>query len=328
MTHSIDILGVGNAIVDTLVRVDDTALAALGLSKSTMQLIDAPTSARLSSVLSDPVLASGGSVANTIAGIASFGGRARFVGKVADDSFGARFADDLKTMGVVFDTPPLTGDYDTGRCLVYVTPDGERTMCTHLGAANRLSPDDIIEDEIASAGIVFLEGYLFDPADAKRAFAKAASFARTHSRRVALTLSDVFCVEGHRDGFRALIDHQVDILFANEAEIMALYQTDFDSALNAARTSPALTIVTRGAKGSIILAPGGDIAVPAAPVPEVVDTTGAGDLFAAGFLYGLSQHMPLARCGALASAAAAEVISHTGARPLMVLKSLIKAEQV
>ncbi len=324
MTHDIDVLGIGNAIVDMLCRVDDTALDALGLRKSSMQLIDAATADRLTAAAQTPVLQSGGSVANSIAGIASFGGRTHFIGKVASDDLGRAFAHDLTALGAGFTTPPLADGPTTARCLVYVTPDGERTMCTYLGAANRLTTGDIDAAQIARAGIVFLEGYLFDPAEAKQAFIKAADLARQANRKVALSLSDTFCVEGHRADFRALIDTQVDILFANAAEICALFQTsDLDAALQAARTLKPLTIVTRSGDGSVIFDGTDQHTIAAHPVAQVVDTTGAGDLYAAGFLYGLSQGMALPQCGALASRSAAHIIGHIGARPNVVLKSLI-----
>jgi adenosine kinase len=267
---------------------------------------------------------SGGSAANTIVGLASLGARAAFIGKVRDDLLGRVFTHDIRAAGVAFDTEPAQAGPSTGRCYILVTPDGERTMNTFLGAAQDLGIDDIPDDSVADAAITYLEGYLWDPQNAKDAFLKAAKIAHGSGRRVALTLSDAFCVDRWRDEFLELIrGRTVDILFANEAELHSLYQTaDFDTALAALRRDAALAVVTRSEKGCVVVAEGGAERVPAFPVERVVDTTGAGDLFAAGFLSGLARgrdHLTAARLGALA---AAEVIQHLGARPETSLKAL------
>jgi sugar/nucleoside kinase (ribokinase family) len=266
---------------------------------------------------------SGGSAANTIAGVASLGGRAHFVGKVAADELGEIFAHDIRAIGATYETAPLTDGPATARCLINVTPDGERTMCTYLGASVRLTPADVTPEAVIDAHTLYLEGYLFDPDEARRAFAKAAAIARGAGRSIALSLSDPFVVERHRAGLLAFIDAEVDVLLANEAEAGALFHTaDLDGALEALRGRVRIAVVTRGAAGSVILANGSTIPIAAEPVDKLVDTTGAGDQYAAGFLVGLARGRALAECGRLGSLAAAEVIAHVGPRPQTNLDAL------
>jgi sugar/nucleoside kinase (ribokinase family) len=321
-----DVLGLGNAIVDVITRADDAFLATHGMRKGGMALIDEARAAQIYDAMGPAVEISGGSAANTIVGAAGFGARAAFVGKIKDDQLGAAFAHDIRAAGVEFTTPPAADGPSTGRCYVLVTPDGERTMNTYLGAAQDLHPRDIDADTVAGAAITYLEGYLWDPAHAKEAFVKAAAIAHEAKRTVALTLSDAFCVDRWRHEFLHLVrSGTVDLLFANENELQSLYQTtDFDAALTALRADARFAVVTRSEKGCVVVDRADTIAAPAFPVARVVDTTGAGDLFAAGFLFGLARgasHDKAARLGALA---AAEVISHIGARPEVSLKTLAR----
>jgi len=319
----LDVVGVGNALVDVLSQAADAFLVAQGLSKGAMQLVDEAHARELYAAMGPAVEMSGGSAANTIVGVASFGGRAHYVGKVRDDQLGEVFRHDLRAVGVGYGTPPATSGPATGRCLIVVTPDAQRTLTTYLGASSQLGPADIDRDLIERAGILYLEGYLFDPPAAQQAFHVAAGIAHGAGRKVALTLSDPFCVGRHRDAFRELVERHVDILFANEAEIRALYEaSDFDAALQQVRRRCAVAALTRSEHGSVIVA-GDEVHVVAAhPVKAVVDTTGAGDLYAAGFLIGLSRGVDLGTCGRLGSLAAAEVISHVGARPQTPLAGL------
>jgi len=319
-----DVLGIGNAIVDVIAHAEDDFLVAHGMHKGAMMLIDEARAQAIYEAMGPAVESSGGSAANTIVGIASLGGRAAFVGKVNDDELGHTFAHDIRAAGVAFDTPPASEGPSTARCYIMVTPDGERTMNTYLGAAQDLHPNDIDEAAIAASAIVYLEGYLWDPPHAKEAFLKAAKIAHGAGRRVALTLSDAFCVDRYRPEFLELVrGGTVDILFANERELHSLYQTaDFDTALAALRGEVKLAVITRSEKGCVVVSRDAVHAVPALPVERVVDVTGAGDLFAAGFLIGHSRgkdHGTAARLGALA---AAEVIQHLGARPEASLKAL------
>ncbi len=319
-----DVIGIGNAIVDVIARTEDDFLVARGMRKGTMALIDEARAGAIYDAMGPAVEISGGSAANTIVGVASLGARAAFVGKVKHDVLGGVFSHDIQAAGVAFATPAAASGPSTGRCYVLVTPDGERTMNTYLGAAQELYPADIDADAIASAGITYLEGYLWDPPHAKEAFLKAAEIAHAAERRVALTLSDVFCVDRHRGEFLDLIrTGAVDLVFANERELHSLYATaDFDAALAALRQDARLAVITRSEKGCLVVTREETEAVPAIPVERVVDATGAGDLFAAGFLVGLARaadHRTAARLGALA---AAEVIGHLGARPETSLKAL------
>jgi sugar/nucleoside kinase (ribokinase family) len=321
-----DVLGIGNAIVDVLARTDDDFLARQKMRKGAMQLIDESQAARIYDAMGPAVEVSGGSAANTIVGAASLGARTAFVGKVKDDELGRVFAHDIRAAGVAFTTPPASAGPSTARCYVLVTPDGERTMNTFLGAAQDLHPNDIDADAIAAAQIIYLEGYLWDPPRAKEAFLKAAKIAHDAERDVALTLSDAFCVDRYRAEFLDLIRNgTVDLVFANERELHRLYETaDFDTALKALRNDARLAVVTRSEKGCLVVSREGTDAVPANPIDRLVDATGAGDLFAAGFLVGLSRgadNRTAARLGALA---AAEVIQHLGARPEMSLKDLAR----
>jgi sugar/nucleoside kinase (ribokinase family) len=319
-----DVVGIGNAIVDIIGRCDEAFLAKHGCAKGSMQLVDAAAVAKLYDDMGPAVEISGGSGANTIVGVASFGGKAGFIGKTADDQFGQIFGHDIRTAGVTFTTPAAAkGSEPTGRCLVLVTPAGQRTMNTFLGVSPQLGGGEVDTDLVASARIVYLEGYLFDRPEAKAAFRQAAGIAAKAGRQVALSLSDSFCVDRHRAEFLELIRSSVDILFANEAEITSLYQTkSFDEAARRAAVDTKLAALTRSEKGSVILGGGKSIAVPAAPVAKVVDTTGAGDLYAAGFLFGLATGRDLETAGRLGSLAAAEIISHIGARPEVSLKKL------
>jgi sugar/nucleoside kinase (ribokinase family) len=319
-----DVLGIGNAIVDVLARTDDDFLVRQNMRKGAMTLIDEDRASAIYDAMGPAVEISGGSAANTIVGCASLGGRAAFVGKVKDDELGRVFAHDIRAAGVAFDTPPAFDGPSTARCYVLVSPDGERTMNTYLGAAQDLHPRDIDPETIAASAITYLEGYLWDPKHAKDAFLKAAASAHEASRLVALTLSDAFCVDRWRDEFLGLVRAgTVDLLFANEAELHSLYQTaDFDTALAALRREARLAVVTRSEHGCVVVTRDQALAVPAAPVERVVDTTGAGDLFAAGFLYGLSQGAGHERAASLGALAAAEVIQHLGARPETSLKAL------
>jgi len=324
MTVRYDVLGIGNAIVDVLARTEDDFLVRHGMRKGAMMLIDEARATTIYEAMGPAVEISGGSAANTIVGCASFGGRAAFVGKVKDDGLGHVFAHDIRAAGVAFDTPPGSAGPSTGRCYVLVTADGERTMNTYLGAAQDLHPRDIDTDAVAGAAITYLEGYLWDPKHAKEAFLKAAAAAHAAKRLVALTLSDAFCVDRWRDEFLALVrDGTVDLLFANEAELRSLYQTaDFDTALAALRREAPLAVVTRSEKGCIVATRDRVLAVEAAPIERVVDTTGAGDLFAAGFLIGTARGADHERAACLGALAAAEVIQHLGARPQASLKTL------
>lgn len=324
MSDRFDVIAVGNAIVDVLAQVSHEFIAAQGLIPASMTLIDEPRADALTELFHGAVIEAGGSAANTMTGIASLGGRAAFIGKVADDALGARFTTAFRQAGVHFESAPRNGPPGTARSLIAVTPDGQRSMNTYLGASTLLGPEDVDRDLVQSGAILFLEGYLFDKPEAKAAFVRAAEFAQAGGRRTALTLSDLFCVERHRDSFRHLVEHHVDILFANEAEILALYETgDLAEALRRARAHCPLVAVTRSAAGSLIAAGELQVVVPAEPT-EVVDTTGAGDLYAAGFLYGLSRGLPLPDCGRLGSIAAAEVISHIGPRPQASLAVLAR----
>jgi sugar/nucleoside kinase (ribokinase family) len=319
-----DVLGIGNALVDVLARAEDEFLASNNLEKGAMTLVNEHEAKALYGKIGPAVEVSGGSAANTIAGVASFGGRASYIGKVAGDSLGDIFAHDITAAGVTFDCPRADAGH-TGHCTILVTPDAQRTMNTFLGASSGLSGDDVDETQVASAGIVYLEGYLFDPAPAKEAFYKAAKAAHKAKRTVALTLSDSFCVERYRDEFKTLVESEIDLLFANEAEIMALYETDtFDDALQIVREKCSVAALTRSEAGSVIVR-GDDVHVIAADkVAKVVDSTGAGDLYAAGFLYGYATGHDLKTCGQLASLAAGEVIGHFGARPEKNLAQLAK----
>jgi adenosine kinase len=319
-----DVIGIGNAIVDVIARAEDDFLVAHGMHKGTMALIDQARAEKIYQAMGPAVESSGGSAANTIVGVASFGARAAFVGKVKDDELGRAFAHDIRASRVAFDSKPADDGPSTARCYIMVTPDGERTMNTFLGAAQDLKPADIDEAKIASAALVYLEGYLWDPPQAKEAFVKAAAIAHKAGRRVALTLSDAFCVDRYRAEFLALIRKgTVDIIFANEHELHSLYETaDFDTAVKALRHEAKLAVVTRSEKGCVVVTRKTIEAVQAMPIDRVVDVTGAGDLFAAGFLVGLARgkdNRTAARLGALA---AAEVIQHIGARPAVSLKAL------
>ncbi len=318
-----DVVAVGNAIVDVLKSVPEAFLVEESIAKAGMTLIDEARANHLTTRFDGSVIAAGGSAANTMTGVASFGGRAGFIGKVADDELGARFTKEFRAAGVAFTTTPLSAPPGTARCLIAVTADGQRSMSTYLGASTFLVANDIDEELIAAGGLLFLEGYLFDRDEAKAAFVHAAETARGARRKVALTLSDLFCVERHRDSFKHLVAGHIDILFANEREILGLYETDsLNAALSVARSACPTVIVTRSEHGSLIAAGDDTFTIAAAPVSRVVDTTGAGDQYAAGFLFGHARGRSLPECGALASLAAAEVISHMGPRPESSLREL------
>ena len=321
-----DVLGIGNAIVDVIARTEDDFLVAQKMRKGTMQLIDEAQAAKIYDAMGPAVEVSGGSAANTTVGAASLGARAAFIGKVKDDELGRVFAHDIRAAGVAFTTPPASAGPSTARCYVLVTPDGERTMNTFLGAAQDLHPNDIDADAIAATRIVYLEGYLWDPPHAKEAFLKAAKIAHAAERDVALTLSDAFCVDRYRAEFLDLIrSGTVDLVFANERELHSLYETaDFDTAVNALRKDARLAVVTRSEKGCLVVTREETDAVPASPIARVVDATGAGDLFAAGFLVGLARGADNRTAAHLGALAAAEVIQHLGARPETSLKELAR----
>ncbi|MGD9801911.1 MAG: adenosine kinase [Hyphomicrobiaceae bacterium] len=318
-----DVVGIGNAIVDIIGHCNDAFLAEHGAIKGHMRLVDAATVESLYVAMGPAIEISGGSSANTMVGLASFGGKAGFIGKIADDELGQIFGHDIQAANVTFKANPSQGGSSTGRSLILVTPDGERTMNTFLGVAPELGQREIDAELISAAQVIYLEGYLFDRPDAKAAFRQAAKIAKSAGRKVALTLSDSFCVERHRAEFLDLIRSEVDILFANESEITSLYRVaSFDDAVRLARADNELAVLTRSAKGSLILQ--GEKAITVAPelVARVVDTTGAGDLYAAGFLYGFTAGKPLDICGRLGSIAASEVIGHVGARPETPLAKL------
>ncbi len=319
-----DVLGIGNAIFDVLVRTDEAFLSRHGMTKGSMALIDEARAAAIYGDMGPATEMSGGSAANTIVGLASFGARAAYVGKVKDDQIGKLYTHDIRAAGVAFDTKPAPGGPATGCSYILVTGDGERTMNTYLGAAQDLTPDDIDAAQIAAARIVYLEGYLWDPKNAKEAFVKASEIAHQAGRQVALTLSDSFCVDRYRDEFLGLMRNgTVDLVFANEAELHSLYETsDFDTALKQLRIDARLGVVTRSEKGCVVASGEGVISVPAFPIAQMVDTTGAGDLFAAGFLFGLVRGAGYENAGRLGALAAAEVIQHIGARPQVSLKEL------
>jgi sugar/nucleoside kinase (ribokinase family) len=323
-----DVVGIGNAIVDVLAKAEDKFLSEHKLNKGAMTLIDAPTAGRLYQAMAPAVECSGGSAANTMAGIASLGGRGAFIGKVCADQLGSVFNHDIKAAGVAFSTAPSKGGPPTARCLIFVTHDGQRTMQTYLGACVELKPDDVRMEQIQGARITYLEGYLWDPPEAKEAFRKAVKIAHGAGRRVALSLSDPFCVGRHRDEFLEMVENDVDILFANEAEITSLYQTsNFDDALQRVRQKKdRIAALTRSEKGAVIVSGDQVHQVPAEKVAQVVDTTGAGDLFAAGFLYGLTHGHNLASAGRIGVICAGEIISHFGARPEVSLKDLVKTK--
>jgi sugar/nucleoside kinase (ribokinase family) len=319
-----DVLGIGNAIFDVLVQTDEAFLSGHGMAKGGMALIDETRAASIYRDMGPATEMSGGSGANTIVGIAGLGARTAFVGKVREDQIGRLYTHDIRAAGVTFETRPASGGPATGCSYILITPDGERTMNTYLGAAQELTPEDIDAAQVAASAILYLEGYLWDPKSAKQAFVKASTIAHQAGRQVALTLSDAFCVGRYRDEFLDLMRKgTVDLIFANEAELQSLYQTaDFDAALKQLRSDTKLGVVTRSEKGCVVASKDGIIAVPAFPVQKIVDTTGAGDLFAAGFLFGLVRGAGYENAGRLGALAAAEVIQHIGARPQVSLKQL------
>ena len=338
-SDSFDVCAIGNALVDVIADASDDFLRAHKIQKGGMTLVDAERASELYDVIGPTVQMSGGSAANTVAGVASLGGKPAYMGKVKADQLGAIFRHDMHAMGVHFATPPAPerrhtiepvanerrGGAPTGRCLILVTPDAQRSMNTYLGAAVEFGPGDIQPDVIKHSQVTYLEGYLYDRPEAKEAFHGAAKIVHESGRKLSLTLSDVFCVERHRAAFLDLIKNQVDILFANQNELLALYQTnDLDSAVAQARAHCEIAVTTRSEKGALIAAGKNTIEIPAEPIAKVVDTTGAGDLFAAGFLFGFTQKQSLEKCARLGAICAAEVISHYGPRPQQSLKALVE----
>src|SRR6267154_409479 len=321
-----DVLGIGNAIFDVLVQTDESFLGRHGMTKGGMALIDEARALSIYQDMGPAIEMSGGSAANTIVGVANLGARAAYVGKVRDDQIGRLYMHDIRAAQVAFETKPAADGPATGCSYILVTPDGERTMNTYLGAAQELMPDDIDAAQVAASAMVYLEGYLWDPKNAKQAFVKASTIAHGAGRQVALTLSDSFCVDRYRGEFLDLMrGGTVDLVFANEAELHSLYQTsDFDTALKQLRNDTRLGIVTRSEKGCVVASRDGVVVVPAFPIQKLVDTTGAGDLFAAGFLFGMVRNAGHEKAGRLGGLAAAEVIQHIGARPQTSLKELAK----
>lgn len=322
------VTGIGNALVDILATTTDDFLDAQdaqhGMKRGSMNLIDQPRAIELYDAMGPARQVSGGSAANTMAAFASLGGKGAYIGKVADDQLGAIFSHDMNAIGTHYDIAPLTGGPETGRCMIFVAPDGQRTMNTFLGAAVELGPDDIDEELIAASAVTYLEGYLYDPPLAMQAFQKAATIAHRAGRKVSLSLSDPFCVARHRDEFLDLVDNHVDILFGNEEEIISLYQVrDWSEVPALVKDKCDIVILTRSEKGSVIFKDGEAFVIAAEPVAKVADTTGAGDAYAAGFLFGYTQGLPMEECGRIASIAAAEVISHIGPRPEQALSGLI-----
>ena len=320
-----DITGIGNAIVDVVAPAPEAFLSKHDMRKGGMALIDAAAADALYAAMPQGAESSGGSVANTCAAAAALGARVAYLGMVADDGLGDAFRRDIAAAGVHFPTAPLHGGAATARCLILVTPDGQRTMNTFLGACVAFGEADLDEAAIAGSAVLYLEGYLFDPPAAQAAFRRAAAIAHAAGRQVALSLSDAFCVDRHRAAFRELVANDVDILFGNEAEVCSLYELgEFDAAAEAARADVSLAVLTRSEQGSLVLRGAERVMVPAEPA-AVVDTTGAGDAYAAGFLAGLTAGRPLDQCGRLGSIAAAEIIGHYGARPLADLRALAAA---
>ncbi len=326
MTARHHVLAIGNALVDVIVEAKPEFLAQRGIVKGSMRLIPADEAETLYAAMGSGREISGGSAANTVAGMAAMGAKVGFVGRVADDQLGAIFAHDIRAAGVDFTTSPSTEGNSTGRCLILVTPDGDRTMNTYLGACQELSEADLDAEAVAATEILYLEGYLWDPPAPRAAMKKAIAVARAHNRKVAFTLSDVFCVEGHRADFLDLLSQHVDLVFGNEHEVCALYQTNsLEAAMAELAKHACTTVVTRSGDGAVVLAGGERHVVPAEPAIRVLDTTGAGDLFAGGFMAALIQGRPLPDCARAGCIAAAEVISHYGARPETDLKALVKS---
>jgi len=322
-----DVVGMGNAMVDVIAHTDEAFLGRHGLTKGAMTLIDGARGEALYAAMPPALEVSGGSAGNTIAGVASLGGRGAYIGKVSGDQLGQVFRHDIRAAGVAYDVPPAPEGLPTGRCLIFVTSDAQRTMQTSLGAGLDLRPDDVEPDLIAASRITFMEGYLWDPPGAKQAFLKAARVAHAAGRKVSISLSDPFCVERHREEFLDLVENHVDILLANEHEIMSLYQVDdFDEALQRVRGKCDAAALTRSDKGSVIVSDGEVHVIDAEPVAHVIDSTGAGDMYAAGFLLGYAQGRDLRMCGRMGAIAAAEIISHYGARPETSLAELVRAK--
>lgn len=320
-----DVVGIGNALVDVIAHAGDEFLERHELTKGWMDLIDTERAVELYQALGSAVEMSGGSAANTMCGVSSFGGSAAYVGKVSDDELGEVFGHDLLAVGVQFRPGEHHDGVPTGRCIIVVTPDAERTMNTFLGASSFLRVDDVDVETVASAKVLYMEGYLYDRPEAKQAFRHAAAVAHEAGRMVSLTLSDSFCVDRHRSDFSTLVSDEVDLLFGNESELISLYETEtFDEAVDELRRHCEFAAITVGAAGSIIVTHDELIEVPAVTVRQVVDTTGAGDLYAAGFLHGLTTGASLPECGRFGSIAASEVISHVGPRPLVELRTLVR----
>jgi sugar/nucleoside kinase (ribokinase family) len=319
-----DVVGIGNALVDVIAHADDAFIDQHDLVKGSMTLVDTDRALQIYEALGGAIEMSGGSAANTMCGVASFGGTAAYIGKVSDDELGRVFGHDCRAVGVQFRPGAPADGTPTGRCIIVVTPDAQRTMNTYLGVSSLLCPTDIDADTVAVGQVLYMEGYLYDRPEAKEAFRYAARIAHANDRLVSLTLSDSFCVDRHRTDFRALVTDEVDLLFGNESELMSLYEVDsMDEAVRAVRSDCALAIVTVGAEGCLVVTPDDVLKAPARPVDVVLDTTGAGDLFAAGFLYGFTRSRSLAECADLGAIAAAEVISHVGPRPLVELRTLL-----
>ena len=320
---SLDVVGIGNAIVDVLVQTDDGFLQTHGLQKGGMALIDEPQAERLYKASGPGLETSGGSVANTMVGIAQLGGKAGFIGRVRNDQLGEIFSHDIRAVGARFDTPAATSGATTARCLIYVTPDAERTMCTFLGASTQLEPEDLDLSMVREAKVLYLEGYLWDSPAAKRAFIAAAEACRDSGGQVALSLSDGFCVERHRESFLNLVNGHVDVLFANEVEIMSLYETDdFETALKQVSGCCKVAALTRGAEGSVVLSGNQRWDIGIVSLGDLLDTTGAGDLYAGGFLHGYTQGQSLEHCGQLGALCAGQIVTQLGARPQVSLKQL------
>jgi sugar/nucleoside kinase (ribokinase family) len=319
-----DVVGIGNALVDVIAHADDEFIDEYQLVKGSMTLVDTDRALYLYRALGGAIEMSGGSAANTMCGVASFGGTAAYIGKVSDDELGRVFGHDCRAVGVQFRPGAPADGTPTGRCIIVVTPDAQRTMNTYLGVSSLLCPPDIDAATVAAGEVLYMEGYLYDRPEAKEAFRYAAQVAHANDRMVSLTLSDSFCVDRHRDDFRALVSDEVDLLFGNEAELMSLYEVEsMDEALRAVRDDCSLAVITVGADGCMVVTPEDVLRAPAQPVDHVLDTTGAGDLFAAGFLYGYTRRRSLADCAQFGAIAAAEVISHVGPRPLVELRTLL-----